>query len=258
MAHAVGYSLHSQTLTSFYVSSNSTAPSNPEPEYTLSFYLGIYVAFSVASAIIGTFRYYYVYTGSIRASRVLFDKLCFTILRTPLRWMDTVPLGRILNRFTADFNVVDARLSNDFSFGMNNIFRLLGVIVAGFVPYPSLHPFSISNIIIPVSSYHHTLSSSQSPSSPSAYTSLQSTSTAPAKQSASNQTPNHLYSNNSAPLSPASAPSAHSQKQTPTSSACSAKSTTTARPSGTSGPSIAGWAGAWRSSVASSLPSWQP
>ena len=135
MAHAVGYSLHSQTLTSFYVSSNSTAPSTPEPEYTLGFYLGIYVAFSVITAILGTARYFYVYTGSIRASRILFDKLCFTILRTPLRWMDTVPLGRILNRFTADFNVVDARLSNDFSFGMNNIFRLLGVIVAGLVPF---------------------------------------------------------------------------------------------------------------------------
>ena len=51
--------------------------------------------------------------------------------------MDTVPLGRILNRFTADFNVVDARLSNDFSFGMNNAFRLIGVIVAGFVLFPT-------------------------------------------------------------------------------------------------------------------------
>ena len=138
MTHAVGYTLHSktftsQTLTSFYASSNSTTPSNPEPGYTLGFYLSIYVAFSIASAILGTFRYYYIYTGAIRASRVLFDKLCFTILRTPLRWMDTVPLGRILNRFTADFNVVDSRLSNDFGFGCNNIFRLLGVIVAGCV-----------------------------------------------------------------------------------------------------------------------------
>jgi ABC-type multidrug transport system fused ATPase/permease subunit len=137
------------------MSANSTAPSNSEPGYTLGFYLGIYVTFSVASAILGTFRYYYIYTGSIRASRVLFDKLCFTILRTPLRWMDTVPLGRILNRFTADFNVVDARLSNDLSFGMNNIFRLIGVIVAGFVLFPAFS-ISISNIIAIAYSYHHT------------------------------------------------------------------------------------------------------
>jgi ABC-type multidrug transport system fused ATPase/permease subunit len=131
MAHAVGYSIHSQTLPSLYVSSNSTTSSSLDPDNSLMYYLSIYIAFSAASAIIGTFRYYYIYTGSIRASRVLFDKLCFTILRTPLRWMDTVPLGRILNRFTADFNVVDARLANDFAFGAHNIFRLLGVIVAG-------------------------------------------------------------------------------------------------------------------------------
>lgn len=45
--------------------------------------------------------------------------------------MDTVPLGRILNRFTADFNVVDSRLSSDIAFGAHNLFRLIGVIVAG-------------------------------------------------------------------------------------------------------------------------------
>jgi ABC-type multidrug transport system fused ATPase/permease subunit len=136
MAHAIGYTLHSQNLISFQASSNSSTPFNPEPEYTLGFYLGIYVAFSAAAAILGTFRYYYIYTGSLRASRALFDKLCFTILRTPLRWMDTVPLGRILNRFTADFNVVDSRLSNDFAGGLHDIFRLLGVIIAGCVTLP--------------------------------------------------------------------------------------------------------------------------
>lgn len=133
MAHAVGYSLHSQTLPQFTISSSSSTAAEPQSGNTLGFYLGIYVAFSVAGAIFGTFRYFYIYIGAIRASRVLFDKLCFTILRTPLRWMDTVPLGRILNRFTADFNVVDARLANDFSGGVYNIFRLLGVIIAGYV-----------------------------------------------------------------------------------------------------------------------------
>jgi ABC-type multidrug transport system fused ATPase/permease subunit len=50
--------------------------------------------------------------------------------------MDTVPLGRILNRFTADFTVVDARLANDIAFGAHNVFRLIGVIVAGYF-FPS-------------------------------------------------------------------------------------------------------------------------
>ena len=108
---------------------NSTEPVNPSEN--LKYYLSIYVGLSIIMSLFGTFRYWYVFTGSIRASRRLFERLSFTILRTPLRWMDTVPLGRILNRFTVDFNVVDSRLCNDISFGANNIFRLAGVIVAG-------------------------------------------------------------------------------------------------------------------------------
>ena len=42
-----------------------------------------------------------------------------------------MPLGRILNRFTADFETVDARLSRDFSGELVDVFQLFGVIVAG-------------------------------------------------------------------------------------------------------------------------------
>lgn len=102
-------------------------------KHNTSFYLSVYVALSAVSAVVGTLRYFYVYTGSIRASKILFERLCFTVLRTPLRWMDTVPLGRILNRFTADFNVVDGRLATDIAFGANNLFALVGIISTGYV-----------------------------------------------------------------------------------------------------------------------------
>lgn len=128
--HAFAYSFQVHSFTPYNGSSNQfqTADSTPE---SLHYYLGIYVLLSVAGVVIGTARYFYIFTGSIRASKRLFDKLSFTILRTPLRWVDTVPLGRILNRFTADFNVVDARLSADIAFGGNNLFRLIGVVIAG-------------------------------------------------------------------------------------------------------------------------------
>ncbi|KAI9642616.1 hypothetical protein NHQ30_009421 [Ciborinia camelliae] len=105
-------------------------------KHDTSFYLSVYVGLSAISAVVGTLRYFYVYTGSIRASKILFERLCFTVLRTPLRWMDTVPLGRILNRFTADFNVVDGRLANDFAFGANNLFALVGIICTGIFVSP--------------------------------------------------------------------------------------------------------------------------
>lgn len=129
--HALSYSYQTHVFSTFSTSSNGTISDPTDNSDHLKFYLGIYIAFSAAAALLGVFRYYWIFSGSIRASRKLFEKLSFTILRTPLRWMDTVPLGRILNRFTADFNVVDSRLSGDIAFGAHNVFRLVGVIVAG-------------------------------------------------------------------------------------------------------------------------------
>ena len=88
----------------------------------LQFYLGIYVGISVIICLLGTFRYFLVFIGSLKASHKLFDKLTNTILRAPLRWLDTVPIGRILNRFTADFVVVDSHLGKDLVSGTRALF----------------------------------------------------------------------------------------------------------------------------------------
>jgi len=105
---------------------------------TLLYYLSLYVGISIISSLIGAFKSYYVFTGSIRASRTLFENITYTVLRTPLRWVDTVPLGRILNRFTADFNTVDARLAYDLSFGASSVFSLVGIVIAGYVHLSSI------------------------------------------------------------------------------------------------------------------------
>lgn len=107
-------------------------------QHSLTFYMGIYVLFSILGAIVGTLKYFYVYIGSIRASRRLFTKLNFVVLRAPLRWLDTVPVGRILNRFTADFHIIDSQLANSFSFGAGSFFQLCGVIVASLFVSPYL------------------------------------------------------------------------------------------------------------------------
>ena len=97
----------------------------------LKYYLGVYVGLSIIMCIIGTLRYYLVFTGSIRASRVLFEKLTYTVLRAPLRWLDTVPVGRVLNRFTSDFNVIDSRMAYDIGFMLYMLLQLMAIIIAG-------------------------------------------------------------------------------------------------------------------------------
>lgn len=56
----------------------------------------------------------------LAASKILFQRLTHAILRAPLRWIDTVPSGRILNRATSDIFTVDRRLSSQaFGFVRN-------------------------------------------------------------------------------------------------------------------------------------------
>jgi ABC-type multidrug transport system fused ATPase/permease subunit len=111
------------------------APLTSEP-HSLNFYLAVYVLLALLSSFVGTFRFFYIYIGSIKASRRLFQKLNFVILRAPLRWLDTVPVGRILNRFTADFHIIDSQLANNISFGAGSFLGLIGVIVAGLFVSP--------------------------------------------------------------------------------------------------------------------------
>ncbi|KAL8668966.1 MAG: hypothetical protein Q9168_006429 [Polycauliona sp. 1 TL-2023] len=107
-----------------------------QPEKDLTYYLGVYVGISISICIIGTSRYFFVLMASLKASRKLFDNLTFAILRAPLRWLDTVPVGRVLNRFTADFAVVDSRLGIDMGFVLYQIIQLVGIIVAGLFVSP--------------------------------------------------------------------------------------------------------------------------
>lgn len=65
----------------------SLSSGTDDSRHSLTFYMGIYVAFSVVGAVVGTLKYLYVYVGSIHASRRLFTKLNFVVLRAPLRWL---------------------------------------------------------------------------------------------------------------------------------------------------------------------------
>ncbi|KMU86758.1 canalicular multispecific organic anion transporter 1 [Coccidioides immitis H538.4] len=112
-------------------------------DHGLWFYLGIYFGLSAMSCLVGTLRYLFLLRAAIRSSRNLFKKLTYTVLRAPLRWLDTVPVGRILNRFTADFNLVDSKLPYELGFMLYNVLNVIGIAVAGFLVSPLLIVFAI-------------------------------------------------------------------------------------------------------------------
>ncbi|KAI9641269.1 hypothetical protein NHQ30_010070 [Ciborinia camelliae] len=115
-------------------------------KHSTTFYLGIYFALCVAVSIFRISGYIYAYRQSILGSKNLFKSMLFKVLRAPLRWIDTVPFGRVMNRFTTDFNTVDFDIVDTLTWGFGDVFRLFGIAIAGMFlsPYVILLTIAVS------------------------------------------------------------------------------------------------------------------
>lgn len=75
-----------------------------------SYYLKIYVAFSLALMAANVVRNTIAVWGSYRASKKMHARLLGHVLVLPMAFFDSQPLGRLLNRFTKDTEAVDVEL----------------------------------------------------------------------------------------------------------------------------------------------------
>lgn len=115
---------------------NETAESdsmrlNPHIQY----YSRVYVLSMGAALFLKTIRGLVFVKCTVRAASVLHDKLFKTLLLSPMRFFDTTPLGRILNRFSKDMDEVDVRLAMQAEMLLQNVTLVLfclGVVGAVF------------------------------------------------------------------------------------------------------------------------------
>ncbi|KAI8581235.1 hypothetical protein K450DRAFT_233756 [Umbelopsis ramanniana AG] len=78
---------------------------------SVNYYISIYVWICFGAIIISLLRSLIQYYGSLRASRLIFHKLLISVCHAPMRFFDTTPVGRILNRFSKDMETIDHSLS---------------------------------------------------------------------------------------------------------------------------------------------------
>ncbi|PXF49940.1 Multidrug resistance-associated protein 1 [Gracilariopsis chorda] len=81
----------------------------------LGFFLGIYFALTIGYAIATMMRSVWFLNLALFASKKLHDKMLGSVLRAPITFFDTTPIGRIISRFSRDVQTLDELLPQFFS-----------------------------------------------------------------------------------------------------------------------------------------------
>ncbi|ORE10363.1 P-loop containing nucleoside triphosphate hydrolase protein [Rhizopus microsporus var. microsporus] len=93
------------------------------------YYLGIYFLIGMGAMLLTSLRTFILFTGAINASRRIHKQLLDRILRAKVRFYDTTPLGRIVNRFSSDLATIDQEVGPQLSFFIYSIVATLCVIM---------------------------------------------------------------------------------------------------------------------------------
>ena len=100
-------------------------------------FMMIYIKLSVSCILFVPLAALSLELMTIVASKNLHRKLVKSILAAPLQFFDRTPVGRILNRISADMNVIDEKLTGSFECLLFCAFHVIGGIIMNtiFVPY---------------------------------------------------------------------------------------------------------------------------
>ncbi|KAK2168341.1 hypothetical protein NP493_1234g00004 [Ridgeia piscesae] len=120
----------SQILTNVWLSSWSSDPvvngtRDREHEYKR---LAVYGGFGGLQLFFVSMQSLALACGSVCASSKLFSALLDAILRAPVSFFDTTPIGRIVNRFAKDMDIVDSTLPSYISFFLLVLVPLMSTI----------------------------------------------------------------------------------------------------------------------------------
>ncbi|KAF9399283.1 Canalicular multispecific organic anion transporter 1, partial [Podila epigama] len=90
-------------------------------KYYLLGYAGLVLVFLAFDVLV---NYVSEVVCGIQGSKVLFDRLLTRVLRLPMSFFDTTPMGRIINRFSSDIDSIDEQLPEEF----NDLFAFATII----------------------------------------------------------------------------------------------------------------------------------
>ncbi|GFN76447.1 multidrug resistance-associated protein 7-like [Plakobranchus ocellatus] len=95
----------------------------------LRFYLGIYGGLAGANSLFTLIRAFLFAYGGICAATVVHKRLLSAVIKAPISFFDSTPIGRILNRFSSDLYSVDDSLPFILNIFLAQAYGILGTLV---------------------------------------------------------------------------------------------------------------------------------
>lgn len=111
-------------------------------------YIGVYIALGLGQAIFMFLFSVSLTTSGTNSSKAMLSRAMSRVLRAPMSFFDTTPLGRIINRFSKDVHTMDNDLTDAMRTFYMTIALIFGVIILIIVYYPFVGFPSIDQIKI--------------------------------------------------------------------------------------------------------------
>ena len=99
-------------------------------------FLGIYAALGFSQALFVLFASFALALGGIFASKKLHNSMMNSIMRSPMSFFDTTPLGRILNRFSKDVYTIDETIPRSLRGFIMTVFSVVSTIIVILIATP--------------------------------------------------------------------------------------------------------------------------
>ncbi|EGV65694.1 P-loop containing nucleoside triphosphate hydrolase protein [Yamadazyma tenuis ATCC 10573] len=101
------------------------------------FYVGFYVAFAFLTVIFTAIEFTMLAYMNSKSAEILNVRAVEKVLHAPMSFMDTNPLGRILNRFTKDTDSLDNEIGEQLRLFLFPLATIIGIIILciSYLPY---------------------------------------------------------------------------------------------------------------------------
>ncbi|XP_069785764.1 ATP-binding cassette sub-family C member 3 isoform X2 [Narcine bancroftii] len=120
----------------FWLSEWANDSGNNKTQSSISLRVGVYAALGLTQGILVMAASFTLMIGGLGAARHLQAQLLDNKLHTPQAFFDTTPIGRIINRFGKDINVIDEVIPMTFQMFLTTFFVSLSTLIVILISTP--------------------------------------------------------------------------------------------------------------------------